>query len=188
MCGGEASISIVDLAGRTEVRTLPLDSTCSAVDTCDDGSLLVASRDSGFVRRFVLDGEGGLLDTRERLWSGGAGRASGPSNVICGRGSSSGLVVRGDALEAYWDAVSYDVIRGELRNLAPRNGAIDLGPVVSSESSSRHTTAGFEDAHDPPAGQAWFYLVAYSDGERSSAYGTASAVLPQEPGPGRCRP
>jgi hypothetical protein len=89
----------------------------------------------------------------------------------------------------YWDAVQYDVIRGELRNLAPRLGAIDLGPVVCIEEDSLDaTTAGFEDPQNPPAGEAWFYLVAYSDGERSSSYGTATAALPHEPGPGRCRP
>jgi hypothetical protein len=89
----------------------------------------------------------------------------------------------------YWDAGQYDVIRGELGNLAPRNGAIALGPVVCIEEDSLDTTTtGFEDAQDPPPGQAYFYLVAYSDGERSSSYGTATAALPHEPGPGRCRP
>jgi hypothetical protein len=99
VCGGGASLSVVDVKSRSEIQTLELGSACSVIDACDDGSVLVASRESGFVQRFLLDGGGSLVDTGEVLWSGGAGSAAGPSDVICSRGSSMGIVVRGGALE-----------------------------------------------------------------------------------------
>ncbi|NIM01108.1 MAG: hypothetical protein GTN89_09370 [Acidobacteria bacterium] len=83
-------------------------------------------------------------------------------------------------------AVSYDVVRGDLHNLAETDIVIDLGTVVCIEADSAdENTAGHEDGDLPLPGQAFFYLVQFDDGI-SSTYGTVSAEKPRAPGPGDC--
>ncbi len=91
-----------------------------------------------------------------------------------------------------WAAVpgssSYNVIRGQLANLADAGSFIGLGPVVCVEAHSLDTTtAGHEDATLPAAGQAFFYLVEYNDGSASS-YGSESSGAPHVPASGACGP
>jgi hypothetical protein len=63
-----------------------------------------------------------------------------------------------------WDpppwALSHDVIRGDVANLAPgTGGTVDLGPVVCIEDDSTDaTTVGFEDTVQPTQGEVLFYL------------------------------
>ena len=63
---------------------------------------------------------------------------------------------------------------------------IDVGDVTCIASGlTAPTTLGHEDTVDPAAGEAFFYLVEYDDGGRSS-YGTVSASKPRAPRAGGC--
>ena len=84
---GAAPVSVVDLTTRKEVSSFPLGTDCNSVDVCSNGSVLVTSFLSGFVRRLSLDSTGHLTDTGDRL---DVGR---PMNAYCSPGSSTGLVV-----------------------------------------------------------------------------------------------
>jgi len=84
----DVPVSVVDIATRTEVSTLPLDIACNAVDVCSDGSVLVASFSPGEVRRLTLDDDGMLAETGESL------SINFLLNVYCGPTSSSGVAVR----------------------------------------------------------------------------------------------
>ena len=77
-------------------------------------------------------------------------------------------------------ATHYHVIRGELGSIGLAGSSIDLGAVRCVESGSLDTsTQGFEDQEVPSAGSAYFYLVEYHDGWRSSTYGSESVSWPR---------
>ena len=68
-----------------------------------------------------------------------------------------------------WDAEPnprrYDVIRGDVANLAAAGGTVELGPVVCLEDDSPDTdTTGFEDDLQPSPGQVFFFLYRGSQG------------------------
>ena len=82
--------------------------------------------------------------------------------------------------------MSYDVIRGHLKDIAETEVVINLGTVVCVEEDSlNEDTLGWEDPEIPVSGEAFFYLVEYYDGV-SSSYGTESADKPRAPGAGDC--
>ena len=54
VCGGGPVLAVVDVEQRAEIHTYLLDSDCGAVDVCDDGSVLVASTEAGWVRRLFM--------------------------------------------------------------------------------------------------------------------------------------
>ena len=84
-------------------------------------------------------------------------------------------------------ALSYDVIRGQLGQIAETAVVIDFGTVVCIENDSTDaSTVGWEDAAVPNPGEAFFYLIEYYDGTYSS-YGTESAGNPRAPGAGDCQ-
>jgi hypothetical protein len=90
-----------------------------------------------------------------------------------------------------WSAVagadSYRVIRGSLGALKDADDFIDLGTVACIQPSSAATdTQQHPDAGMPPLGEAFFYLVAYNDGE-DSGYGTVSAPKPEIPSVDGCQ-
>jgi hypothetical protein len=86
----------------------------------------------------------------------------------------------------YWSAapgaIGYDVIAGDVSDLAVDAGRISLGTV---RVLARLTTASSwtEDAAGPvpEPGRAIFYLVQFRDGGGASGFGTESAPLPREP-------
>ena len=85
-------------------------------------------------------------------------------------------------------ALRYDVIRGDVAALRELNASIDLGGVACVAGGLvGTTTAGYEDSSIPEVGAAFFYLIQYDDGRRSS-FGTVSASKPRVPGPGGCSP
>jgi hypothetical protein len=82
----------------------------------------------------------------------------------------------------------YNVIRGRVSSLADTGPAYGLGPVRCLGAVLLGTsTSGLEDGEDPPAGEAFFYLVEYNDGW-SHSYGAESAAKPRSPGQGACQP
>jgi hypothetical protein len=84
------------------------------------------------------------------------------------------------------EAEYYNVIRGRLENVAETDSVITLGAVVCIESHSLdEDTEGLEDTELPSAGEAFFYLVEFVDGERST-YGSESASKPRLAGQGDC--
>ncbi|OLE66806.1 MAG: hypothetical protein AUG09_05670 [Acidobacteria bacterium 13_1_20CM_2_68_7] len=89
-----------------------------------------------------------------------------------------------------WDpvpgALSYRVVRGRIGSLREAGDFIDLGTVACVQPPSTATsTQGHEDAENPPAGEAFFYVAAYNDG-RDSGYGTVSAGKPRVVTGGGC--
>jgi hypothetical protein len=97
--GNVQPIAVVDIATKTEIDTFDLGSDCNSVDVCSDGSVLVTSVDTGFVRRLMIDSAGKLTDTGEALDTGGSGTSFGPNNVHCAPGARSGIVVMRDFLK-----------------------------------------------------------------------------------------
>jgi hypothetical protein len=100
------------------------------------------------------------------------------------------LAESGAGTSIAWAAVSgaktYDVIRGELSQIAETPVLINLGTVVCVEDDSLDgSTANRVDPAVPAPGESFFYLVEYFDGT-SSTYGTESADKPRAPGPGDC--
>ena len=95
-----------------------------------------------------------------------------------------------------WDweagAVRYDVIRGDVANLAPGlPGTVDLGAVVCLENDSPDASIlGFEDAATPLPGHAFFFLFRGSHGLNfgPGSWGQASEGLERVPGSGVCAP
>lgn len=89
-----------------------------------------------------------------------------------------------------WDqvpgAIYYNVVRGNLADLAETDAAIELGSLTCVEAYSEDlSTAGNEELAIPEPGEAFFYLVEYNDGWRSS-YGTESAPKPRVATSGGC--
>ena len=95
-----------------------------------------------------------------------------------------------------WDyeagPIRYDVIRGDVANLAPGPpGTVDLGPVACLENDLHDAdTRGFEDAVIPPAGHVFFFLFRGSRGLNfgPGSWGQSSAGAEREPGSGVCAP
>jgi HYR domain-containing protein len=89
-----------------------------------------------------------------------------------------------------WDPVpgasTYQVIRGNVASLSDAGAFIDLGTVSCIQRASGATsTQGDEDSEDPPLGEAFFYLVAYNDGQ-DSGYGSDTATKPRVKTGGGC--
>jgi hypothetical protein len=92
-----------------------------------------------------------------------------------------------------WDAEPrarrYDVIRGDVANLAMNGESIDLGAVECIEDDSPDTTTErFEDQDDPAVGQVFFYLYRGSQGilDGPGSYGTGSGESERTAGSGDC--
>ncbi len=86
----------------------------------------------------------------------------------------------------YWNAVQgamgYDLISGDIDNLAVGDSRVSLGAVrvlARNEAATSYSegTAGLV----PVVGKAFFYLVQSTDGKGSSGYGTESTTWPREP-------
>jgi hypothetical protein len=136
----------------------------SVVYTATDGSGNATSQ-GGFVT--VPHDQGGIVD---------------PVRVTVDDGGVGSVVT--------WEPVSgaqtYDVIRGNLSELAETPTVISLGAVTCIEDNSVDvSTSGWEDSAVPAPGHGFFYLVEYFDGT-SSSYGTESASKPRAPVVGDC--
>ena len=86
----------------------------------------------------------------------------------------------------------YDVIRGDVANLAPGGpGTIALGPVtcVENDSPDAHNQ-GFEDAGQPAAGQVFFFLHRGTQGvnDGPGSWGQGSSGDERVAGVGSCTP
>jgi len=77
------------------------------------------------------------------------------------------------------EATLYDVVRGDLADLADVDDRIDLGaPVCLASGITQVSTAGFEDAGVPAVGRGYFYFVQYH-GPEAVSFGTDSAAKPR---------
>jgi len=88
--------------------------------------------------------------------------------------------------QLHWNAVPgaemYDVIQGEVSQVAQSNGKISLGlvHVLATGQSGTSYSEGSNGALPPP-GKAFFYLVQYRDTQSASGWGTESSSWPAEP-------
>ncbi len=83
-------------------------------------------------------------------------------------------------------ALFYTVAQGDLKSLNENEEFIDLGAVSCIEANSTGaSTLGHEDSVVPAAGEAFFYLIAYNDGQDSS-YGTVEVPKPRKVASGQC--
>jgi Tol biopolymer transport system component len=94
-----------------------------------------------------------------------------------------------------WDIESgplrYDVVRGNVQNLALSGVDVTLGPVVCLEDDSPDaSTSGFGDAAVPAAGQSFFFLYRGSQGLNfgPGSWGTGSQGAERLAGSGSCSP
>lgn len=95
-----------------------------------------------------------------------------------------GTIVRWNPV---YGAETYNAIRGTVNSMRVAGPMIDLGAVECIEKSSPdESTQGYEDSETPKLGEAFFYLVEYSDGTNSS-YGTESVGKPRSVGLGDCQ-
>jgi CSLREA domain-containing protein len=86
------------------------------------------------------------------------------------------------------DAIRYDIIRGDVRNLRYAEMSIDLGTVTCVLAGAlTPTTAGHEDRDIPALGESFFYLASYEDDRGRSGYGTAELGNPRVVASGGCR-
>ena len=79
--------------------------------------------------------------------------------------------------------VSYNLIRGDIGNLAAAGPLVDLGPVSCVDLDSPDTQAEL-DPLVPAPGQAFFYLARVHHG--LAPYGNGTGGLVRIPGPGDC--
>lgn len=85
------------------------------------------------------------------------------------------------------EAAAYEVIRGQVEQLAEAPGQIDLGAVTCLENdSSDTTTVGREDAASPAARKAFFYLFRTVDPLVKGSYGRGSSGKVRIPASGDC--
>ena len=91
-----------------------------------------------------------------------------------------------DRVHLYWNPVSgaqiYDVIRGDLGQVAQSNGQIRLGTVRVLATGL--TDASYDESPEaeiPTAGSIFFYLVQYREGSSASGWGTESSSWPAVP-------
>jgi len=97
--------------------------------------------------------------------------------------TQAGTLLEWPAVEG---ALHYDIVRGNVAELADTESAISLGAVTCIEAQSADPqTAGDEDAALPPPGEAFFYAAAWNDGWTKS-YGTESVPKPRVPASGDC--
>jgi hypothetical protein len=89
ICDGSlaAPVSVVDIATQVEIDTLYYGTDCNSVDVCADGTVLVTSNNSHYVRRLMIDGSGTLTDTGQLMY------VYDPMNVYCAPNAKSGAVV-----------------------------------------------------------------------------------------------
>ncbi|ANM30999.1 hypothetical protein ABI59_17590 [Acidobacteria bacterium Mor1] len=91
--------------------------------------------------------------------------------------------------EIGWDADYYqafDVVRGDLANLAVAGSDVDLGPVTCVGEDA--AAAPVIDDVDPLPGQGFFYVLRYQHFTTTSTYGWSSSGEPRQSGLGDCSP
>jgi hypothetical protein len=92
----------------------------------------------------------------------------------------------GSTVEIRWRVkgdLTYDLIRGDVANLAASGEGTDLGDVSCDEQANGSGTIVDESA-DPPAGQSWFFLL--RDHETPGTYGFGSDGGERTPASGDC--
>ncbi|SFM51943.1 hypothetical protein [Nitrosomonas communis] len=89
-------ISVIDINAQAEINTFTVsdDADLNSLDVCSDGSVLVASFNTGNLYRLTLDGAGSLTNTGEVLSIRSSGsNGFSPANVYCASGGRSGVVI-----------------------------------------------------------------------------------------------
>jgi hypothetical protein len=89
-------------------------------------------------------------------------------------------------MHTFWNAVAgawaYDLISGDLEDVAIRDGRVSLGTVqVLARATTGTSWTDAAVVRLPARGRAYFYVVQYRDANGMSGFGTESALLPHEP-------
>lgn len=107
--------------------------------------------------------------------------------------SGTSLRLAGSASTRAWllekspTALSYDMVRGDVSQLAEAPSGVVLGAVSCLlDDALEPDLAGAEDAHSPPAGGAFFYLVRSNGAPGAGGYGGSSSHRDRHPGAGDC--
>ncbi len=125
------------------------------------------------------DGSGNVSTTSATVAVPDSSNNSAEPLLLEARQTGQGTIVVWDPVP---DALSYDIIRGRLESLRETDLIIDLGAVVILDRDlSVGLTTSVPDPEEPERGHAFFYLVEYDDGLRSS-FGTVSTAKPRVPG------
>jgi len=141
------------------------------------------------------DGPGRVYTLTYQAWDASGNSASALSIVSVPHDEGSGpepvmLSAEGNGtpgmVHLYWGAVAgaetYDVIRGDVSRIAASGGKILLGPVnVLAAGLTEPSYSEGSSEWLPAAGQAFFYLVQYRQGQGASGWGTESSAWPAEP-------
>jgi hypothetical protein len=103
-----------------------------------------------------------------------------PLQMLLESDDSSGMA------DVHWNTVpgaqAYDLIQGDLDQIAVRSGIVSLGPVrvlASGITETRYSEGN--SGGIPSIGEAFFYLVQYRDGNAASGWGTESSSWPARP-------
>ena len=177
-----------DAPGPGDGRT-PGDVSEAQFGTADFDFQLRAERDAGGPGRAyevvysAVDGSGNRSGARSLVFVP-HDLAGGTEPLIISLASHS------DGTSLTWEpvprAISYRVIRGTLGGIRETDEWVELGTVSCIQpDSSATSTASHLDAEAPSPGQAFFYLVAYNDGQ-DSGYGTNTAMKPLLSSGGEC--
>ena len=120
VAGGGATpypISVVALSSLSEVSTFSTGSYANAIETCDDGSVLVTAPDS--LVRFSVDAAGAAVETGRQPFAGYA------INVYCGPGSKAAFVIDGlGAVQSFTLPTLVPVAATPLSNPSGQSAAI----------------------------------------------------------------
>ena len=136
-------ISVIDIAGQSEVHTLSVGSDTNSIDVCADGSVLATSSGDRAVRRLTLGGTGDLTDTGEVLSIG-----SEPNNVFCAPGGTSGLVITTFASDEVTSFTIPGLNRTGTRALSGGFGISVLVNPAGNRAFARSSYDGFVDVFD----------------------------------------
>jgi subtilisin family serine protease len=146
------------------------------------------------LRSGAEDQAGGLEDTPGFDFLYGWGRLNAHRTVLAARSAASlrvsgaaGAPTRVVLAEKSPVAASYDMIRGDVAQLAEAAPGVALGAVTCLlDDAAEPDLLGREDAAVPPAGRAFFYLVRPNGAPGAGEYGGSSRHRDRRPAAGDC--
>ena len=91
---------------------------------------------------------------------------------------TAGFALEWDAVPGAPDAV-FDVARGDVSQIGPGAGVIDLGALTCIASGVTGTSFVLDPSEVPPPDTAWFYVTRFRLGQTVADWGRASDTTPR---------